>query len=471
MHPRPDDGPKKDPLLTRAVSTLAVCLASAACGGSSTPPHVILITMDTLRADALGCYGADGAASLSIDRFAAFATRYEQCVSTAPWTVPSHASLFTGRFPFEHGAISFDVDHMADNVTPLSDEHWTLAEALQAEGYRTGGFVANAVYLNPRYGLSQGFDEWDVTREPGRKLNQRALRWLDNELKQDPERPCMLFINYLDAHRPYNVEAVEGESEYPSTEQPVVLLDRLIDTVMVRGETDAGLEAKVREQYARSVRNLDRAVGELLSGLRDRGLYDDCVIVLTSDHGEYFGEHGLVEHSKDVYEEALSIPLIVRSPAQSAGQTSAELASLVDVPGLILDCLPDSVSEPHAERFLRRPGGHLVFAENHFSRPRDLLRPEYKGRFKRERTALYTDEYKYIHSSDGQHELFRRAQGEGENLLSAEPEVAAQMAERLQLVVAADRWNGTPQEAGPLDAAHQEAMRGLGYLGSEDEGE
>lgn len=450
---------------------LAACfgLCLSACARDESRPHVILVTMDTLRADALGCYGASGNPSPKIDSFAAGATLYERCVSTAPWTVPSHASLFTGLFPFEHGAISFDIERRAINVNPLAEEHTTLAEALREEGYHTGGFVANRVYLDPRHGLAQGFDEWDVAREQGTMLNHRALRWLDAAIAEDPTRPCLLFVNYMDTHRPYNVLPAEGEREYSATEQPSVLLDRLIETVMVNGKEDAALEALVREQYARSVRNLDRAVGELFTALRERDLFENSVIVLTSDHGEYFGEHGLVEHSKDVYEEALAVPLILRAPGQEHAERESALASLVDVPALILDRLPESVRQRPLEIFERRPGTHAVFAENHFSRPKDLLRPEFQGRFRRERTVLYVDSYKYILSTDGRHELFHLESGEGTNLVERESEVAGKLADEIERAIEVGRWQGTPVAPGAIDAEYEAAMQALGYLGGDED--
>ena len=456
-------------ILANRLAPLTCAAILCACAGEELPPHVIVITMDTLRADALGCYGAGPDASPEIDRFARGATRFAEAISTAPWTVPSHASLFTGLYPFEHGAISFLVDEMVDNVTPLAPEHLTLAEALAEAGYRSAGFVANTVYLQPRYGLSQGFEEWVVARQPARDLSRQALEWLDECQAQDAKGPCLLFLNFIDTHRPYNVEALPGEEEYDPKDFPALTLDRLIDAVMVRGESGEAQARIVREQYARALRNLDLALGAFFDALRERGLFDSSLIVLTSDHGEYFGEHGLVEHSKDVYQPGLAIPLILHRPGQRVGEVRRGRASLVDVPGLIAQALPESIGSALRARFPRLPGGHALIAENHFSRPRDLLRPAYGDRFRRERTALYTAEYKYIHSSDGAHELYRLVDGEEQNLIEAKAAMAARLGEQLERAIEEGRWRGEAGRTEPMRAEERAAMRALGYLGDSDD--
>jgi len=172
------------------------------------PPNVLLITLDTVRADHLSSYGYAKPISPQLDTFARRATRYAVCFATSPWTVPSHASLFTGLHPFEHGAHSFEPrDKRRGNVWPLHDNHETLAEVFREEGYDTAGIVANQVYLNSNLNLQQGFDQWEVKRERSAAVNRRVFEWLEER----EGRPFFLFVNYLDAHRPYNVEPAAGE--------------------------------------------------------------------------------------------------------------------------------------------------------------------------------------------------------------------------------------------------------------------
>ncbi|MEE8467133.1 MAG: sulfatase-like hydrolase/transferase, partial [Planctomycetota bacterium] len=170
---------------------LAFLLFLAACGAADPPPpNVLLISLDTLRVDRLGCYGSAAGLTPELDTLAAGATRWERCTATAPWTVPSHASMFTGLYPHAHGAHSFEpVSARVDNVWTLAEEHETLAEVLAAEGYATGAVVANVAYLGPALGLSQGFEDWSLSRERAPRINKEALQWIDRV----PEgRPWML---------------------------------------------------------------------------------------------------------------------------------------------------------------------------------------------------------------------------------------------------------------------------------------
>lgn len=457
------------PLRTTLALPLAALLALAAgCGSERRPPNVVLITLDTVRADHLSCYGYERPTTPRLDALAAAATRYERCWSTAPWTVPSHASLFTGLHPHEHGAHTVPVDpRRGDNVRPLAPERVTLAEVLAEEGYRTAGFVANAIYLDRRMRLDQGFDTWDVRRERAAGVNERVFRWLDE--RGDGDAPFFLFVNYLDAHRPYDVAPAEGEAPYPAAQDPFETLDALIERVMVRGEAPGELGALVVEQYDRALRNLDRELGRLFDGLRARGLFDDALVVVTSDHGEYFGEHGLVEHSKDVYDAALAVPLIVKRPRQRRGETVARPASLVDLPRLVLAELPAELERRHAGTFRYALGEHPLLAQNYYSRTRDLRNPAYGARFRRVRSALIADGRKLIRSSDGGRELYALDEDPGElrDLALEDPETAARLAATLEALLARGRA-GEGEEAAPVDARLLRELEALGYAPSAD---
>ena len=436
------------------------------CGGGAReelPPNVLLIVLDTLRADHVSCYGAPRPTP-SLDALAAEGTRYEHVSSSAPWTVPSHASLFTGRDPHTHGAHSFWVDEFTgvDNVYGLVQGETTLAEVLAEEGYDTGGVVANAMYLKPAFGLSQGFAHWSVSRVRAPRLNQEALEWID---ARPAGRPWFLFLNYMDAHRPYNVEALPGEEEIPPRESSALLLDALYERVMIAGEEPGELAGRIREQYARAVRNLDLALGELFTGLRARGLWDDLVLVVTSDHGEYFGEHGLVEHSKDVYQEALEVPLIVKEPRQAAGRTVGERASSAHVPHLVLQAIGGGVAARNVARFPARPGDP-VLAENHYSRLKEITDPALADRFRRVRTAYFLDGWKLVRSSDGAHELYRLDEDPRElvDRAALEPELLAELLAELERRLARTPFDGGEREM-VGGKAHLDDLRGSGYAG------
>ena len=457
--------------------------ASVGCGPAAPdrPPDVLILTLDTLRADALSCYGAPPGSSPAIDAFAARATRFQHAFATAPWTVPSHASLFTGLLPSEHGATTREIElppgadaRLYDNASALPLEATTLAEVLREQGYATAGIVANAVYLAPRFQLGQGFDQWTVI-EPwtfdavspawGDAVNEHATRWLTEHLAADPERPFFLFLNYFDTHRPYDVRPDSALEAFRK-------LDELHERVMVEGLEAGELGAEVRGLYARAVKNLDRHVGELFERLRRMERFENALIVLTSDHGEYFGEHGLVEHSKDVYEAAMRIPLIVKSPRQSEGRVEIVAASLADVPGLVAAHMPRKLARPLAERFPRRPGSHPVVGQNRFSRPKDVFHPVYGERFRRERRVIWDLPWKLILSSDGAHELYdlEADPAEQRNLFDERADVADRMRERLERAggSALSGASEAPLPA-PLTAEEAERMRAAGYAGGDDE--
>jgi len=425
--------------------------------------------MDTLRADRLGCYGGLGDLTPNLDALAAASTRWDLCSASSPWTVPSHASMFTGKNPSDHRAHSFDAHDMkVDNCYVLDAEHWTLAEALQEEGYATGGIVANAVYLNSAFGLSQGFDEWRISRERAPRLCNGVLGWIDG--RESKPEPWMMFVNFMDTHRPYNVEPLPGEMEFDqATQYSSDLLNRLYEQVIVQGEEAGELGLTLQDQYNRSVRNLDLAIGELFAELKQRGQWEDLLLVVISDHGEYFGEHGLVEHSKDVYEQALSVPLIIKYPGQVAGVVRTDRASSAHLPALVLDGVPGEASLRQSVRFPLRPGVGRVLSENYFSRLPDILHPAVGDRFRRVRTVIYDGSHKLIQSSDGHHELYNLNEDPGETTLRNESD-----SDRLQIMLAelTSELQGSASAAGggtvSVDEARRIDMEALGYaVGSE----
>jgi arylsulfatase A-like enzyme len=450
---------------------LAVLLLALSClhgCADAREPNLLLIPLDTVRADHFSSYGYKRPTTPELDAFASRATRYETCFSTASWTVPSHASLFTGLHPFEHGAHSFEPrDSKGSNVSPLDDSHETLAEVLRTEGYVTAGIVANKAYLKPRLNLQQGFDHWDVKRTRAAGVNRRVFRWLADR----DDRPFFLFVNYLDAHYPYNAAPIAGERVYEGHERPAAALDRLIRRVMVDGEAPGELGELVVEQYDRAIRNLDEQLGRLLERLEELGLYDDTLIVITSDHGEYFGEHGLVQHSKDVYQPALEVPLIVKWPGQTRGEVVTGPISLVDLPRMILSGISPALLERYAEHFRYEPGNHPIIAENYFSRPKDLFHPVYGDRFRRVRTALLGDKHKFIHSSDGNHELYHLESDRDEtrNLVAELPDRAREMSETLRELQQTGRWSAPVENGGALSAEEIEELKAMGYIADDDD--
>lgn len=396
---------------------------AAAADGPTTAPNIILISLDTLRADHMACYGHEVPNSPVLDGFLEGADRWTEAYATAPWTLPSHASMFTGLYPFAHGAHTFRIEAPGRNVSPLDEENITMAEVLQDLGYDTGAFVANKHFLSERFLVNQGFETFHVFKGKDMaradKVHSRAFPWL----KKERDRPFFLFLNYMDTHRPYHSTERPGLFDFPVGEDSGQILGRLMEPILTRdgGDHSADL-TQLRAQYDTSVANLDELLGDLFALLKSRGEYDDTLILITSDHGEYFGEHDLLEHSKDVYQEALHVPLLVKAPRQTQGSVIESPVTIASIPGMVFDHLPTAMAD---QAFLAIPRLDLsqgILAENYYSRSRDLFDRPWGDRLHRVRRALFADGWKYIHSSDGAHELYHLARDpkEQQNLLDTE---------------------------------------------------
>jgi arylsulfatase A-like enzyme len=431
---------------------------------------VVLLVLDTVRVDRLGCYGHAGAATPFLDGLAATADRYAAVESTAPWTLPSHASMFTGRFAFEHGADSGkSADGRVYDARPLGPGLPTLAEALRACGFATAAFAANTAYLAEAFGLQRGFDTYSVERGLANQVNGRFFTWLEERAAD--ERPFFAFLNYMDAHRPYNTRPLEGErgAKLPPADATPSgdLLDALYASVMGRGEApDPALVARIGVQYDHGIAWLDAAVESVVAQLRARGLWEDTLLIVTSDHGEFLGEHGLVEHSKDIYQEVLRVPLIVRAPGQTRGRVVEGRTSLAALPQLVLAHVPGDCARAQRARFPEHGADSAVVAEVHFTRGKDLAQP-WGARFQRERFALFADRYKLILSTDGQDELFdlETDPRESRNLAAEKPVLFQTLAARLRALVEAGAASpGASADAPELSPEQLEELRRLGYL-------
>lgn len=394
---------------------------------------IVLVVIDTLRADHLGAYGYPVPTSPHFDALAQSATLYSRAVSSGAWTLPSHASMFTGLDPHEHGAISYLVQHWGRgndfNAHPLSPEHTTLAERLSAGGYETGAFVANVGVVSRETGLLQGFDEIGMYYVRARQLNQPLRAFISAERAA----PFFLFVNYMDSHRPYNTQPLK-QTNHPAASRDANLIARFTAQTQKGEPHDGTLVTQLIAQYDNGIMHADRGLGRIIAMLKRTGRYEDALIIVTSDHGEYFGEHDLVEHAKDIYQPVLRIPLLIKAPRQRIARRVDSPVSSAHLPNLIGRAMGGKLGEQLERDFPRRPEQHPVIIENYYSRPPDIVLPGWKGRFKRIRRALIDWPYKFIQSSDGQHELYdlSRDPQESRNLAAGEPQHAATMLLRLE---------------------------------------
>lgn len=450
-----------------AICALLLAASSTLLGGCGQPdprPNIVLIVMDTLRADRLGSDGYERPLTPAMDAFAEQAVVYGNAYATAPWTLPSHASLFTGLLATQHGARTYKNAQGEIALAPLPAENVTLAEILKDEGYKTGAFIANDGFMTPRYQLDQGFDVYEVNPVRARELNRDIARWVDRAGKG----PFFLFVNYMDTHRVYNTEPRPGLLPQPAVQDQGQLLDRLIDAVMPADGSPVPehLVQQVVDQYDTSVANLDEQVGRLLAHLERRGLAENTIVILTSDHGEYLGEHDLVEHSKDVYEEAVRVPLLIRWPGEdtAVGRVD-ECTSLAALPVMLLTRLPGDEALARLHPQAHRPGQTPVVTENFYTRRRDFNDPRWGHRFDRERAAIYDWPYKLISSSTDAPELYKldTDPGELDDLAAAEPERVQQLLGRLESLREAQANPAAAPSDSPLSEREKRRLRSLGY--------
>jgi arylsulfatase A-like enzyme/Flp pilus assembly protein TadD len=275
------------------------------------PRNLLLVSLDTVRADHLGCYHYAAAQTPQIDRLAASGLRFDQATTTVPLTLPAHSSLMTGTFPGWHG--------VKDNGGfYLDDDQLTLAEVLRDKGFRTGGFIG-AFVLDRRWGIAQGFDRYfddfdldrfanaaamDMIQRPGSDVVDHALEWL----RADARRPFFAWVHLYDAHTPYEA-AEEFQARFPRTR-------------------DGAYDAEIA--------SADTQVGRLIEALRADGRLEDTLIVVVADHGEMLGEHGELTHGFFIYEAATHIPLIINGPGVPAGVVSDQVR--------IVDVMPTALS-------------------------------------------------------------------------------------------------------------------------------
>jgi arylsulfatase A-like enzyme len=319
-------------------ATLVLAALSLCCTTEDRPLNILVIGIDTLRPDHLGCYGYGRATSPGIDRLAAEGVLFENTVSQSPWTLPSFATVFTSLYPSQHGAMSA--------VTSLRGSFPTLATILRETGYATGA-VVNASVLRPEFGLDRGFDYYDPTPAKGRRADgttDAVLGWID----QHRDEPFLMFAHYFDPHEPYAPPEPYDTLFYPEYEGSIgnafVLHDHFPNVMGMNFEDLETLRADdwnhIKALYDGEIAFTDREVDRLLRGCEERGLLDRTIIVFLSDHGEEFFEHDGFGHGHALYNEVIRVPLIVSYPRRlPQGKRIVQQVRLVDVMPTVLDLL------------------------------------------------------------------------------------------------------------------------------------
>jgi arylsulfatase A-like enzyme len=300
-------------------------------------PDVIIITLDTTRADRIGCYGYHRGITPNIDAFAAHATRFARVSAPMPMTAPSHATMFTGRYPGAHGVL--------DNAWLLDRNIALLPDLLQDTGYRTGSFVA--VRFLAGYGLDRGFDHVDLGfgdryERPANDITDAANAWLD---QSGGDQPILLWAHYYDPHHPYLPPRHTLPLLKDDPRQTQIDWDALREELMRELKPDfvrPDVIPYLLEQYAYDgeIQFMDEQVGRLLDHLRQTGHYDNALIVIAGDHGEGFGEHPKdIQHGETLYETTIHVPCLIKLPHQTGPRVVESLASLADMLPTVLEAL------------------------------------------------------------------------------------------------------------------------------------
>ena len=451
---------------SRAVAELPLAAPGA--------PNVLLIILDTVRALNLSLYGYTRQTSPALERFARRGIVFDRAISAAPWTLPSHASLFTGRWPHELSA---------DWRVPLDATYPTLAEVLAQRGYATAGFVANAYNAGEGSGLARGFTHYEdfktsvgtillgsalgryltgsswlrrvvgyydeIGRKRASEVNAEVLHWITR--RNAGGRPFFAFVNYYDAHSPYlppaPFDTLFDKLRIPPN--PLLVNDRPTTPSEVLGDVAA---------YDESLAALDHALGLLLDELDRRGVLGNTIVIITADHGEEFGEHGLLEHGNSLYIQALHVPLLVVFPGSvPRGVRISQPVTLRDLPATVLalagPVAAGSGSSPELPGYslarfwkgrtttMSGSGADVLVSEVRYARGTPRWYPVSKG----DMASLVDSTQHLIRSGDGATELYAIDSDPGEQRNVANQPVSRTSARRLAAMLRA---------TAPINARH-----------------
>lgn len=453
-----------------AITFFAVlCAASLFCAGNrrERPPNVVLVIIDTLRADATSPYHGC-VRTPAFDELARRGALFERAYAPTPETAPSHASLFTGQEDLRHG--------VTRNGVPLSQDSETLAERFRAQGYATAGFVSSWV-MDPRFGWAQGFDVYDADfPEEGATMDKernaypgaiwqgrdfggldrrcslttdRALAWLDGA-----REPLFLFIHYFDPHAPY----------VPPRENLPRLKDAVFDT---QGRSFQGLGPAQLLTYIRlyhgEVLSIDETLLDLIRGLEEKSPGYPTLVVVTADHGEGLGQHGWMEHSVYLYDEQIHVPLVFLWLGEKSKPVRIGTpVSLVDVAPTVLELAGLPVPRDADGRSLATS---ITGGDEPQSRPlfghRRRLEEEYPVHLE-DLFSVRTRQWKLVRGREGSDELYDLVNDprETQNLAGVYTDTAAHLASLLEAHLAA---MPEPQPPPPLTEEEREKLKALGY--------
>jgi len=464
-------------------------------------PNVLLISIDTLRADHLSCYGYHKMTTPNIDRIGDEGVIFENAYSTAAWTPPAHASMLTGLYPSRHGVV--DNNRLNKNIP-------TLSEVLLTSGYKTAGFVNNS-QVGELVGLEKGHETFvEVWKGTGgmsivnrgmnylvrntkelmgindhgaERTNQLAQRWI----REKKGNSFYMFIHYIEPHNPINAphpfknkywanknsRSIDKKKLYLVAHNPLFCFTK---NIRLNEEEIIALKAL----YDGEVSYLDHKIGELIEFLKRNHTYDNTLIIVTADHGEHFGEHDLYSHVASLYEPILHIPLIIKYPEWIHKRARiSELAQLIDIYPTVIEALD---LDP---RFLKGVQGTSLFETNKTAKYHDYIIAEWEGRipdfvmkrmknsdgdsivdkFREPMSMIREGRYKYILNSKGREELYDLDNDKREvnNISEKKNEIRKRLREKLT------QWQSLNnrvdyEKQSRLDEATKKNLKNLGYM-------
>ncbi len=414
--------------------TVSIIAVLSAFATPNPPSNLVVITVDTLRADHLGCYGYQQVKTPNIDALAAEGSRFTHAFTPVPVTLPSHSSIFTGTYPMLSGMHDF-------SANKLSPQQPTLASVLKEHGYTTGAVIGSAV-LDSRFGLNHGFDfyydHFDFSRlqesnleemeRPGNLVADQTLEWLG----QNYQKKFFLWMHLYDPHFPY---------------RPPPPYDKEYATHPYDGE----------------IAFADSQVGRLLQFLKDKGVYQNTIIVLSGDHGESLGEHGEKTHGFFIYNATLHVPLIIRAPELKTVKLVEASTSLTDIMPTVLNLLKIDVPS-------QVQGQNLVplLSGKDEQGPRSLYSETFLPRLHfnwSELRGVETQNYHFIDAPKPELYDLSKDPGETNNLLAQKKAVAEEMQAKLTALIREYSAGPEMAEKTGLDPALMERLKSLGYAG------
>ena len=410
---------------------------------ASNAPNVLLVVLDTVRADHLSLYGNTRPTTPELEHLAKSSVVFNLAVSTSSWTLPSHASMFTGRWPDELAA---------DWKVPFGSSWPTLAEVLRAHGYVTAGFVANLIYGSSMHGLSRGFIHYEdfpvsigqallssslgsmisnddrirdwlgyqrvLNRKTAAEVNENFLNWLSNK----DRRPFFVFLNYMDAHEPY-LPPEPFDKKFGPRRQFTKFVHTGIDAFHPAKWKMSPKEAQAEiAAYDGAIAYIDHELGLLINELARRGLLENTLVIITADHGEHLGERKLFGHGNSLYRQLLQVPLVIHFGNRvPGGRVIKEPVSLRDIPATVMDMLglvgPERFPGASLSRYWREFKGNPGLVESVLiseASQRVFYPQPWYPLSRGNMTSLVGDRYHYIRNDDGEEELYDLGNDPGE---------------------------------------------------------